>query len=71
MKNNISRPPIPQCEPVKSYATDTPERKEVQKMYKQAMTNFIEIPMWINGKNVKSKIQKKIFPPHNHKHAVG
>jgi 1-pyrroline-5-carboxylate dehydrogenase len=71
MNNNISKPPIPTCEPVKSYAPGSIERKEIIKEYKKAMNRVIDIPMFINGKNIKSKKNKKITPPHNHKHIVG
>ena len=70
MNNNISKPPIPKCEPVKSYAPNSIERTELQAQYKKAMNKVIEIPMWINGKHIKSKKKKAIHPPHNHKHIV-
>ena len=34
------------------------------------MNKVVEIPMWINGKHIKSKKKKAIHPPHNHKHIV-
>ena len=71
MKNNISKPPIPTCEPVKSYASGTTERDEAQLEYQKTIRKIINIPMWINGKNITSKKLKKISPPHNHKHIVG
>ncbi len=71
MNNNISKPPIPNCEPVKSYAPNSIERAQLQEEYKKSMNKVIEIPMWINGKHVKSKKKKPISPPHNHKHIVG
>ena len=70
MNNNISKPPIPKCEPVKSYAPNSIERTELQAEYKKAMNKVVEIPMWINGKHIKSKKKKAIDPPHNHKHIV-
>tara|TARA_B100000902_G_C27285627_1_gene904261 strand:+ start:337 stop:1965 length:1629 start_codon:yes stop_codon:yes gene_type:complete len=71
MNNNISKPPIPTCEPVKSYAPHTLERQEIIKEYNKAMNKVVDIPMLIHGKNIKSKKIKKISPPHNHKHIVG
>ena len=58
MNNNISKPPIPKCEPVKSYAPNSIERTELQAEYKKAMNKVVEIPMWINGKHIKSKKKK-------------
>ncbi len=71
MKNNISQPPIPNCEPVKSYAPGSKERLEIIQEYQKGMNKITEIPMLINGKNVKSKKPRNISPPHNHKHIVG
>ena len=71
MNNNISKPPFPTCEPVKSYAPNTLERKEIIKEYNKAINKVVDIPMLIHGKNIKSKKIKKISPPHNHKHIVG
>jgi len=71
MANNISKPPIPSCEPVKSYDPGTIERTKVKLEYQKALNRIINIPMWIDGKNIKSKTIKTISPPHNHKHVVG
>ena len=71
MKNNISTVPIPTCEPVKSYKKNSTERLEALEIYTKSMHKIIEIPMWIDGKNIKSKKIKNIYPPHNHNHLVG
>ena len=71
MKNNISRPPIPTCEPVKSYGPGTTEREEAQIEYQNTISKTINIPMWINGKNITTKKIQKISPPHDHKRIVG
>ena len=70
MKNNISKTPIPKCEPVKSYIPGSKERIEVLKQYNKFENSIIEIPMFIDGKSVKSKKLKKISPPHNHQHVI-
>ena len=71
MNNIISIPPIPSCEPVKSYGPETTERKEALMEYEKLMNKVTDIPMWIDGKNIKSKKIKNISPPHNHKQIVG
>ena len=71
MNNIISKTPIPSCETVKSYGPGTKERKEALLEYEKLMNKVVDIPMWIDGKNVKSKNIKKISPPHNHKQIVG
>ena len=71
MNNNISKPPTPSCEPVKAYAPNSTERKNIQLEYKKTINKIIDIPMWIDGKNIKTKNIKTITPPHAHKHIVG
>jgi 1-pyrroline-5-carboxylate dehydrogenase len=71
MNNIISTTPIPSCEPVKSYGPGTTERKEALMEYEKLMNKVTDIPMWIDGKNIKSKRTKEISPPHNHKQIVG
>ncbi|MBJ04313.1 MAG: 1-pyrroline-5-carboxylate dehydrogenase [Flavobacteriales bacterium] len=71
MKNNISSVPLPNCETVKSYAPNSPERKLVLDQYKKYYNKSIDIPMYIGGKNIKTKKTKNITPPHDHKHIIG
>ena len=35
------------------------------------MSSFTEVPMYINGKDVKSNSKKNISPPHDHQKIVG
>ena len=69
--NSISKTPIPVCEPVKSYLPNSIETNLVKTEYSKLMNRVIDIPMYINGKNVKSKKTRNIYPPHNHKHLIG
>ena len=71
MNNCIPIIPAQNCEPVKSYKPGSPERKEAISEYSKLMNKVVDIPMFINGKNVKSNKTKYIYPPHNHKHIVG
>ena len=71
MNNTILNPPKAICEKVKSYKPGSAERQEVLKEYDEKMKKVVDIPMWINGKNVKSKKVKKIYTPHNHHHLIG
>jgi 1-pyrroline-5-carboxylate dehydrogenase len=63
--------PIAVNEPVKSYAPGTPERDAVLQAYKELYNSTIEVPLYINGKDVKTGITKTMSPPHDHKHVVG
>jgi 1-pyrroline-5-carboxylate dehydrogenase len=58
-------------EPVKSYAPGSPERKAVAEAYKSMFNSKVEVPMFINGKDVKSGNTRTMSPPHDHKHSVG
>ncbi|GGE12329.1 L-glutamate gamma-semialdehyde dehydrogenase [Psychroflexus salis] len=58
-------------EPVKSYAPGTTERDAVLNTYREMWEQQIEIPLYINGKEIKSGNTKEIRPPHDHHHVVG
>jgi 1-pyrroline-5-carboxylate dehydrogenase len=58
-------------EPVKSYAPNSPEKKELLTTYQNMYTSFEDIPMYINGNEIRTESTKNITPPHNHKHIVG
>jgi 1-pyrroline-5-carboxylate dehydrogenase len=63
--------PIAINEPVKSYAPGTPERDAVLKTYKDMFNSKIDVPMYINGKNISTGNTRTMSPPHDHKHIVG
>ncbi|MGY0407259.1 MAG: L-glutamate gamma-semialdehyde dehydrogenase [Polaribacter sp.] len=58
-------------EPVKSYRPGSSERKEVLTTYKSMYNSTVDIPMYINGKEVRTGNTKNITPPHDHKHLIG
>ena len=55
-------------EPVKSYKPGSNERKEVLSTYKTMLEQTIDVPMYINGKNVRTENTQTMHPPHDHKH---
>lgn len=63
--------PIAVNEPVKSYAPGSPEREAVLKAYKEMYNSLVDVPMYINGKDVKTGNTRTMSPPHDHKHIVG
>lgn len=63
--------PIAVNEPVKSYAPGSPEREEVAAAYTALSHSKVEVPMYINGKDVKTGNTRTISPPHDHKHIIG
>ncbi|MDR3236153.1 MAG: L-glutamate gamma-semialdehyde dehydrogenase [Prevotellaceae bacterium] len=62
---------LPANEPVKSYAPGTPERKALLDAYKKMYGEHIEVPMVIDGKEVRTGQLKAITPPHDHQHVIG
>jgi 1-pyrroline-5-carboxylate dehydrogenase len=58
-------------EPVLSYAPGSAERENVLKAYKSMYNSTIEVPMYINGENIKTGQTQAMRPPHDHQHVVG
>ena len=71
MGNGYFQVPPAVNEPVKSYAPGSDEREAVLKQYKAYFAGSEDIPMWINGKDVRTGNTRRIAPPHDHKHEVG
>lgn len=58
-------------EPVKGYAPGSPEREELLATYKSMFNSNIDVPMHINGEEIRTGNTKNITPPHDHQHVVG
>ena len=58
-------------EPVKNYAPNSPETEELLATYKEMFNSNIDVPMHINGKEIRTDNTKNITPPHDHQHVVG
>ncbi len=63
--------PIAVNEPVKGYAPGSSEREELLAMYTKMFHSTIDVPMHINGEEIRTGNTKNITPPHNHQHVVG
>ena len=63
--------PVAVNEPVKGYAPGSPEREAVLEAYKAMFNSQIDVPMYINGKDVTTGNTRTMSPPHDHKHIVG
>ena len=62
---------LPSNEPIKTYAPDTQERKDIKAKLKELRNQQIEIPLIIGGKEVKTGNLGKCILPHNHGTVVG
>lgn len=63
--------PIAINEPIKSYAPNSPEKKELLDTYNNLLNKKIDVPMYIGGKEIITKNKKPISPPHKHQHIIG
>ena len=63
--------PIAVNEPIREYAPGSPERAAVSAAYKKMYDSSVEVPMYINGENVKTGDTGTMSPPHDHKHILG
>ena len=57
-------------EPVKSYASGSPERKSLQNKYDEMCSQNIEIPLIIGGKEKKTGNTNNCIMPHDHQHVL-
>ncbi len=58
-------------EPVKSYAPNSDERKELLAMYKKMYASTVDIPFYIGNEEIRTGNTVSIHPPHDIKHTVG
>ncbi|PQB03719.1 L-glutamate gamma-semialdehyde dehydrogenase [Aureitalea marina] len=63
--------PVAVNEPVMGYAPGSAEREEVLATYKKMYHSRIDVPMFINGKEVETGDTGNMAPPHDHQHSLG
>ncbi len=71
MPKGIYKVPVAVNEPIKSYASKSAERIELQTMLKTLRSKELDIPMYIGDKEVRSETKIRLAPPHDHKHTLG
>ena len=71
MSKGFFKVPIAINEPVRAYEPGSKNRDEVIASYNKMFNSNIDIPFYINGKNITTNNHKLISPPHDHKHIVG
>ena len=57
-------------EPIKSYLPRSKERNSLQRKYDEMSQKTYEIPIIINGQEIKTEKLKNCVMPHNHKHVL-
>lgn len=71
MSKAISQVPLAVNEPVNSYVPGSPEVKSLIDTYKKMWAEKVEIPMIINGKEVKTDQKVQLQSPQDHAHDFG
>ena len=67
----IYQVPPPKNEPVLNYAPGSAERAGIEKALAELKDQQIEIPMIIDGQEVRTDTKIEIRAPHNHKLVLG
>ena len=63
--------PQPVNETILNYAPGSKERALLKEALADARSKTIDIPMYIDGKEVSTDKKIKIYPPHDHQHLLG
>jgi 1-pyrroline-5-carboxylate dehydrogenase len=71
MANAVFHHPMPENEPVKTFAPGSPERELLKAKLAEMQNQTIDIPLIIGGKEVRTGDTSNVVMPHNHKHILG
>jgi len=71
MSTGFYNVPIPKNEPIKSYFPGSSERIELQKKVRELRSTVADLPMIIDGKEVRSGKKVEMHPPHDLAHLLG
>ena len=67
----ISKVPVPVNEPVRGYAPGSPERASLKATLARMSAETIEMPLVIDGKDVRTNKTGQAVMPHRHAHVLG
>ena len=71
MFNGIFHIPEPQNEPILGYAPGSRERAELKAKLEEMLSNPVEVPSIIGGREVRSGNPVTMTDPHNHEQVLG
>jgi 1-pyrroline-5-carboxylate dehydrogenase len=71
MPNGIVSTPVPVNEPVKAYAPGSPEKATLKAKLDEMLSEQIEMPLIIGGKEVRTGNTANAVCPHDHGHVLG
>ncbi len=63
--------PVPINEPIKNYAPNSPEKRELKDMLAKMKSEIVDIPMYIGGERIFTEQKVRISPPYEHQHTLG
>ena len=69
--NGLRRTPPPINEPIRGYAPGTPERAELKARLASMATEHVDIPIVIDGKEIRTGDSTNVVMPHAHQHVLG
>ncbi|MFT3896362.1 MAG: L-glutamate gamma-semialdehyde dehydrogenase [Thermomonas sp.] len=67
----ISKVPVPANEPVRGYVAGSPERASLQATLAELSANRLDMPLVIDGKDVRTGKLGQAVMPHRHAHVLG
>jgi len=71
MSYNFVKVPLPYNEPQFGYRNDSLEEAALKKELSRQLSETIEIPIIINGKNIYTGNKQAVVCPHDHQHTLG
>lgn len=70
MTNGIFKIPTPKNEPGNTYAPGTKERETLKAELQRQSELLVDIPLIINGQDIKTDTVKQVVMPHDHQHIL-
>ena len=71
MQKSLYFAPPAKNEPVLTYKKGSPEREKLAKAIEWCRSHEVDVPMIINGQEVRTDDKKELNPPHDHQHILG
>ena len=69
--NGFFKVPHAENEPVREYAPGSADASALKQALTEARASQVDVPMYINGKEVRTGNTRTMHPPHDHQHNLG
>ncbi|MEO8086675.1 MAG: L-glutamate gamma-semialdehyde dehydrogenase [Bacteroidota bacterium] len=70
MSNGIYQVPQAINEPILNYSPGSPERESLKAAIRKMRSEVMDIPMYIDGKEIRTDKKVRMAPPHDHAHTL-